>query len=145
MSTGKERPFEKEKEEEEKISSKVLSFYLIWSVIISLSVIVIGVITYLATDSTGYLTVPVDILLKSYGPNTAVFPHYLGTITYGVLKFKSFAIIQLGVLLLILSPFGRIFIQVLIYARERDRKFMVIAATVFAVLLFSLYLSRYIH
>ncbi|MCL4412468.1 MAG: DUF1634 domain-containing protein, partial [Candidatus Thermoplasmatota archaeon] len=68
-----------------------------------------------------------------------------GTITYGVLKFKSFAIIQLGVLLLILSPFGRIFIQVLIYARERDRKFMVIAATVFAVLLFSLYLSKYIH
>ncbi len=111
---------------------------------ISLAVIVIGVVEYVIIGNTGYLKVPLDVLIKSGGPSTNVFPHYLGAIAYGVLQFKSFGIIQLGILLLILSPIGRIFLQILIYAKERDRAFIAIAATVFVILLISLYLSRYI-
>ncbi|MCL4333244.1 MAG: DUF1634 domain-containing protein [Candidatus Thermoplasmatota archaeon] len=133
---------EKEKEEEEDISSKMLSVYLIWSVLVSLGVIVIGLVLYLATSSTGYVAVPLDVLIKSGGPTTTVFPHYLGSITGGVVKLKSFALIQLGVLLLILSPIGRIFLQILIYLKERDRPFVAIASVVFVILVISLFLSR---
>jgi len=135
---------QREKEEEENITSKILSFYLIWSVLISLTVIAIGVLEYLGTSTTGYAIVPLDQLIKSGGASTSVFPHYLGTIGAGVLKVKAFAIIQLGVLLLILSPIGRIFIQILIYAKERDRTFVVISTVVFFILLLSLYLSKFI-
>ncbi len=134
----------REKEEEEAISSKVLSFYLIWSVLISLGVIIIGTLEFIITGSTGYQRVPILILLKSGGQFTVVFPHTLGTIVFGVISVKSFAIIQLGLLLLILSPIGRIFIQILIYVKEKDRTFIYIATAVFIILLFSLYLSKYI-
>jgi uncharacterized membrane protein len=133
---------EREKEEEENISSKMLSVYLIWSVLVSLGVIVIGLIAYLVTSSTGYIRVPLDILLKSGGPTTTVFPHYLSSITSGVVTLKSFALIQLGILLLILSPIGRIFLQILIYVKERDRPFITIATVVFVILVISLFLSK---
>lgn len=141
---NRDSEIQREKEEEENISSKILSFYLIWSVLISITVIAIGVLEYLVTSSTGYAIVPLDQLIKSGGVSTNVFPHYLGTIGMGVLKVKAFAIIQLGILLLILSPIGRIFIQILIYARERDRAFVVISTVVFFILLLSLYLSKFI-
>ena len=111
---------------------------------ISLVVIIIGVVDYLATGSSGYFTVPLDVLFKSGGINTNVFPHFLGTISVGVIKLRAFAIIELGILLLILSPIGRIFLQILIYAKERDRTFIAIASAVFVILLISLYLSKYI-
>ncbi|MCL5873883.1 MAG: DUF1634 domain-containing protein [Candidatus Thermoplasmatota archaeon] len=133
---------EREKEEEEDISSRMLSVYLIWSVLISLGVIVIGLVAYLVTSSSGYIRVPLDILLKSGGPTTTVFPHYLNSITNGVIMLKSFAFIQLGILLLILSPIGRIFLQILIYVKERDRPFIAIATVVFVILVISLFLSK---
>lgn len=141
---NKESEIEREKEEEEDISSKMLSFYLIWSVIISLSIIAIGVIEYLATGSSGYLSVSLHKLLMSGGVSTMVFPHYIGTIGSGVIGVKSFAIIQLGILLLILSPIGRIFLQIVIYVKEKDRAFIAISTVVFVILLISLYLSKYI-
>lgn len=140
---GKEQ-LVREKREEDIISSKVLSFYLIWSVLISLGVIIIGTLEFIITGSTGYQRVPILILLQSGGHLTVVFPHTLGTIVFGVFRVKSFAIIQLGLLLLILSPLGRIFIQILIYVKEKDRTFVYIATAVFIILLFSLYLSKFI-
>lgn|GEM_PF-4737051 len=82
-------------------------------------------------------------LIKSGGIYTQVFPHYPATIGIGVLKLKSFAIIQLGILVLILSPTGRMFLQIFIYLRERDRTFVAIAATVFTILVISLYISKF--
>ncbi len=126
------------------LSSRVLSYYLIWSVLVSLTIIVIGTVEYLVTGSSGYVNLSLTQLLKAGGLSTTAFPHYIYTIITGMLEFKSFAIIQFGVLLLILSPIGRIFLQILIYAKERDRSFTVIAAVVFLILLASLYLSKFI-
>lgn len=122
-----------------------MSFYLIWSVLISLGVIAFGVIEFLVTGSTGYVKVPLDVLIKSGGEVTAIFPHYLGTITAGMIKLRAFAVIQFGILLLILSPIGRIFLQILIYVKEKDRPFVMTATVVFLILLASLYMSKFIH
>ncbi|MEM0140983.1 MAG: DUF1634 domain-containing protein [Thermoplasmatales archaeon] len=131
------------KEKEEDLSSKVLSQYLIWSVIISVSIIIFGTLQFLITGSSGYVKLPVLVLIKSGGIYTNVFPHYLNTIGTGILKVKSFAIIEFGILILVLSPIGRMFLQIFIYAKERDRNFVIIAASVFIILVFSLYISRF--
>ncbi|MEM0073352.1 MAG: DUF1634 domain-containing protein [Thermoplasmatales archaeon] len=134
---------EEKKEKAENLSSKVLSQYLIWSVIISVSIIIFGTIEFLVTGSSGYVNLPVFVLIKSGGIYTNVFPHYLNSIGVGLIKVKSFAVIEFGILVLILSPIGRMFLQIFIYARERDRNFIIIATSVFLILVFSLYISRF--
>lgn len=131
------------KEEEESVSSKFLSYYLIWSVMISLVIILFGILEFLVIGSSGYIKLPISILMKTGGQTANIFPHFLYPIVVGTVRLKSFAIIQLGVLLLILSPIGRIFLQVLIYVKERNRNFVIIATTVFLILIASLYLSKF--
>lgn len=135
---------EEVEEEEENITSKILSYYLIWSVIVSFVIILFGTLEFLSTGSSGYIKVPLDVLIRTGGEATQVFPHYLGTILYGIIKLKSFAIIQFGILILILSPIARIFLQFVIYTREKDKNFTIIAVTVFLILLLSLYLSKFV-
>lgn len=135
---------EKRKEEEVAVASKILVAYLIWSVIVSVSIIIIGVAEYLITGNTGYGNHPLSQLIVAHGSNSNAFPYYLGNIISGVIELKSFAIIQLGVLILLLTPFGRIFLQIFIFAKEKDRAFVAIATTVFIILLISLYMVRFI-
>jgi uncharacterized membrane protein len=141
----KKADIEVEKEEELDISSKLLSYYLIWSVMISLAVILFGTIEFLITGSSGYINLPINVLIKTGGPATTIFPHYVGPIVVGTLKLRSFAIIEMGILLLILSPMGRIFLQILIYVKERDRSYVAIATVVFLILIASLYLSKFVQ
>jgi|YelNatPaOPRAMG01_1025707.scaffolds.fasta_scaffold01868_15 uncharacterized membrane protein len=141
----KKAEIEAEKEEELDISSKLLSYYLIWSVMISLGVILFGTIEFLVTGSSGYVNLPITVLIKTGGPATTIFPHYVGPIVIGTLKLRSFAIIELGILLLILSPIGRIFLQILIYVKERDISYVAIATVVFLILIASLYLAKFVQ
>ncbi|MGC8546961.1 MAG: DUF1634 domain-containing protein [Thermoplasmata archaeon] len=135
---------QKTKQEEEAIASKILVAYLIWSVIISVTIIILGVAEYLITGNTGYGQHPLSQLITAHGSSANAFPYYLGNIIQGITQFKSFAIIQLGVLILLLTPFGRIFLQIFIFAKEKDRAFVAIATTVFIILLISLYMVRFI-
>jgi uncharacterized membrane protein len=135
---------QKNKQEEEAIASKILVAYLIWSVIISVTIIILGVLEYLITGNTGYGQHPLSQLISAHGSNANAFPYYIGNIIQGIIQFKSFAIIQFGVLILLLTPFGRIFLQIFIFAKEKDRAFVVIATTVFIILLISLYMVRFI-
>ncbi len=135
---------QKNKKEEEALASKILVAYLIWSVIISISIIIIGVLEYLITGNTGYGQHPLSQLITAHGNSVNAFPYYLNNIITGVTEFKSFAIIQLGVLILLLTPFARIFLQIFIFAMERDRAFVAIATTVFIILMISLYMIRFI-
>lgn len=134
----------KQPNSEESIANTLLSLFLIWSVVVSVSIIAFGVVEFLVTGSTGYIRLPVPILLKTGGLSTVAFPHTLPSIVLGVLTLKSFAVIQIGLLILLLTPLGRMFLQILIYVKERDRYFILIASTVLAILMFSLYLSRFI-
>lgn len=138
-----EGTIEKKKEEEEDLMSKLLSHYLIWSVVVSIVVIAFGTTEYIFTGSTGYIKLPALILIKTSGITPGVFPHFVPSIIGGVIQFKSFAIIQLGVLILLLTPLGRIFLQIFIFVKEKDRAFISIAATVFFILVLSLYISKF--
>ncbi len=134
---------EEMKGEELEIESRILVFYLIWSALIAVAIIVAGVLEFLITGNSGYKNISLPQLLTARG-NSLIFPFNPIQIIRGVIELKSFAIIQLGVILLLFTPFGRIFLQILIFAREKDRAFTVIAATVFVILLISLYTVRFL-
>jgi uncharacterized membrane protein len=59
-------------------------------------------------------------------------------IVRGAIALRPRAVIQLGVLLLILTPVVRVGFTVLVFLAQRDVKFVVITAFVLAVLLLSL-------
>jgi uncharacterized membrane protein len=61
----------------------------------------------------------------------------LGDIAHGVVRGNGPAIVMVGVLLLILTPITRVAVSLAVYARERDTTFVVISATVLALLIVS--------
>ena len=61
-----------------------------------------------------------------------------GTIWNGILTGDAVAIIQLGVLALILTPMTRVAMTAILFVTERDRIFVTITTIVFLVLIFGL-------
>jgi uncharacterized membrane protein len=59
-------------------------------------------------------------------------------IVRGALSLRGRGIIQLGLLLLIATPIARVAFSILGFAEERDRMYVLFAAIVLAVLLYSL-------
>lgn len=55
---------------------------------------------------------------------------------------QSRGVIQLGLLLLILTPVARVVFSVLAFALERDLTYVVVTLVVLAILLYSLFFSR---
>lgn len=134
----------KANEKENVLITKVLTAYLIWSVIISVAIIVLGVILFIITGNTGYKSTNLNSLITAKG-STSTYPFYMGQILSGLMEIKSFALIQLGVLILLLTPFGRILLQFFIFLYEKDYKFTIIALVVFLILMFSLYMVSFIN
>lgn len=59
-------------------------------------------------------------------------------IVRGVRRFDSRSVIQLGLVLLILTPVARVVLCVVGFARQRDKLYVAISCLVLAVLLYSL-------
>ncbi len=69
------------------------------------------------------------------------FPDTLGQVAAGLLVLRPQAVITLGLLVLIATPIVRVATSILVFAFERDRKYIVITSSVLAILLLSLFLS----
>jgi uncharacterized membrane protein len=54
----------------------------------------------------------------------------------------SAAIIQLGLVLLLATPIARVALSLIVFARQRDRLYVAVSATVLALLLLSLFAGR---
>jgi uncharacterized membrane protein len=70
------------------------------------------------------------------------FPHTLGEVWMGLLGLHPQAIIALGLLLLIATPVVTVTASAIAFAIERDRRFVVIALLVLAILITSFLLGR---
>lgn len=70
------------------------------------------------------------------------FPHTLPTLWAGLLALHPQAIIELGAVVLILTPFLRVAVSVVTFALERDRKYVVITLIVLIVLIISFLLGK---
>ena len=70
------------------------------------------------------------------------FPHTIGEVWVGLLGLNPLAIIALGLLLLIATPVVTVTTSAIAFAIERDRRFVVIAVLVLAILITSFLLGR---
>jgi len=129
-----------------RLMQRVLSNTLLYGVILSTSIIIIGLVYMAASYSTGYscdfTTASLSCLLNY---NAAVIPHgdypnTLSSIASGLVRLKPFAIIQLGVIVLLATPVFRVLASLILFAVEKDKPFVWITLFVLLVLLFSLFI-----
>lgn len=97
-------------------------------VMLSASIILIGLVLYLITGTSGYdnNTYPTNPLLL------------LGDI----LTFKPYAIMMIGLLILILTPIFRVGVSIIVFIKEKDKLYILITALVFIILMISLVLGK---
>ncbi len=109
-----------------------------WGVALSFAIIVVGITLLLLTGQSGYSQAGSDdissILQYRATPN---FPNTLSDVFTGVLVLKPFAIISLGLLVLIALPVLRVALSVVAFARQRDWVYFMITAFVLTMLLLS--------
>lgn len=97
-------------------------------VILAAIVIITGLVLFLATGDSGY---PGD-----------TYPISFSAILSGLLAFKAAAVIQTGLLLLILTPVLRVFVSLFLFWAERDYRYVIITAIVFVILILSFVLGK---
>ena len=125
-------------EEMNVIVSKVLRY----GVILSSAVILAGTLLLLAANglsSTGqYLY---------YNPGEVphgAFPVSLSALGQGLLAFSPFAVIELGVLMLLATPVSRVAFSIFLFAAERNRMYVYVTLGVLCLLLFSMIATPFI-
>ena len=97
-------------------------------VLISGTIITIGLFLFLITGKSGY-------------PGHS-FPTKFGDILHGLFALKSYAIILTGLFLLILTPIFRVFVSIFVFWKEKDRMYVIITMIVFIILMISLALGK---
>lgn len=110
----------KEIDDIEKIIGKIMQI----GVLIAAFVIVVGILDLLITGSTGY--------------PAGIHPHAPGTILQGVMQFKSYAIMMLGIFLLILTPVLRVVVSIYAFIKEKDRLYTWITTIVLIILIIAM-------
>ena len=121
----------------------VVSKTLLYGVLASTGIIVVGLILMASTNSTGYAcdsAGDVSKCLLSFNVlSSEIYPASLGSIVSGLLQLKPFAVIQLGVIVLLATPVVRVGTSLLLFASEKDRAFVLITLFVLAVLIVSFF------
>ncbi len=109
-----------------------------WGVILSFVIVLTGIGGVLVTGQTGYGQIQFEDLNSLVGYRTPPeFPNTLGQVWSGALSFKPYAIIALGLIILIAIPVLRVAVSVIAFWRERDWLYVSITAFVLFVLLLS--------
>ena len=124
----------------------VLSNTLLYGVLASTGVIILGLIMLAATSSTGYAcdssgdVLSCILSFKSSFTPSQLYPNTLASVVSGLVAVKPFAIIQLGVIILLATPVFRVGSSLVLFAFEKDRAFVLITLFVLVVLLFSFFI-----
>lgn len=106
----------------------IISQSLRWGVIVSAVIIAAGMILYLLTGDSGY--------------PAGFFPTSILQVLGDAARFKSFAVIDLGLLLLIATPIFRVAASIIAFIFDRDRPYVLITTYVLAMLILSLLLGK---
>jgi len=97
-------------------------------VFVSAAVMIIGVLILLITGDSGY---PAD-----------EFPRQLTQIFQGVIAFRAYAWLMLGLFLLILTPVLRVVISIYAFYKEKDHLYVYITIFVLLILLFAMFVGH---
>lgn len=120
-----------------------ISYGLRAGVLLSAAIIAVGVLWLALTQDTGYAKVlphhlP-DILAFHQASGPAFFPTSVVAVACGAAAGKPYAIIGLGMLLLIATPVVRVALSVFFFLAQRDWLYVGITLFVLGVLLLSLF------
>jgi uncharacterized membrane protein len=115
-----------------------------WGVILSFVIVAVGVVALALTDQTGYQQTHFGDLnsLITYHADHPGFPNSVGDVWAGVFDFRPYAIISLGLLILIAIPVMRVAVSVIAFIFERDWLYVAITFFVFVMLLLSFALGE---
>jgi uncharacterized membrane protein len=121
----------------------VISYGLRIGVLVSAAIIAIGVLWMAVTRDTGYARVLPhhlsEILAFHQAAGPAFFPTSVREIVRGAAAGKPYAIVGLGLLLLIATPVVRVALSVFFFLAQRDWLYVGITLFVLGVLLVSLF------
>ncbi|GAK48587.1 putative membrane protein [Secundilactobacillus oryzae JCM 18671] len=92
-------------------------------VFISAAILALGLLLFLINQSGGY--------------PAGQHPQTILTILSGVVAFKPFAIMMLGLFCLILTPVLRVVVSIYAFAKEHDTQYVVITTIVLIILVIS--------
>ncbi|HEY3358031.1 MAG TPA: DUF1634 domain-containing protein [Polyangia bacterium] len=120
----------------------LISSVLRIGVIVSAGVIALGVIAFALTRDTGYARVLPhhlrDLLAFHQRRGPGYFPTNVVQVVEGALHLRPYAIIALGMALLVATPVVRVALSVAFFAAQRDWVYVVITLFVLGVLVVSL-------
>ena len=125
---------------------RILSKTLLYGVLASTVVVILGLIILAVKGSTGYAcdgsgdALSCIVSFKSSYSPSQLYPDTLAAVASGLLALKPFAIIQLGVIILLATPVLRVGSSLVLFAYEKDRAFVLITLFVLLVLLFSFFI-----
>ncbi len=105
-------------------------------VVIAALVVLTGGVAYLAGHGG-------DITAKRAFVSEPMELRSVPEIVRGALSWRSLALIQFGLLLLIATPIARVAFSILAFAMQRDGTYVVVTLIVLSLLLFSLVGMRY--
>lgn len=108
-----------------------ISYVLRIGVMVSGAVILVGLVYFLVRGTGSTTSTTAEELLRGGGKVILVSP---GSILAGLAALDPVAIIQVGVLLLILTPMMRVGMTILLFGAQRDWTFVAITCVVFLVL-----------
>ncbi len=121
----------------------VISHTLLIGVLLSAAVILTGIALFALNHNTGYAPVLPhhlsDLIAYRQDRGPGYFPSSLAAVLSGAAAGKPYAIIGLGILLLIATPVIRVALSVFFFLEQRDRLYVAITLIVFSVLLFGLF------
>ncbi len=100
-------------------------------VLLAAAIVVAGMIGYLVTSQSTHV---------GYGVFVGVGPALssLYAVARSALHLHAAAVMQLGLIVLILTPVARVALSAVAFARERDRLYVALTLVVLAILLFGL-------
>lgn len=126
-----------------------VAYALRWGVLLSLAVILLGSVLLFARGETGYqgqhVSGPgaVDALTAYHESGAASwFPTTPSEVVSGVRAGRPYAVITLGLLILIATPVFRVAVSVVTFLWERDRTYALITLYVLGVLLVSFVIGK---
>lgn len=110
----------------------VLGNLLRIGVIIAGSVVIIGAVLFLVRHG---LEIPSYHIFK---PDSFNFSDFRDLFR-GIITFRSVSIMEIGILLLIATPFLRVLFSVFAFAYEKDYMYVIFTVIVFIILIFSFF------
>lgn len=116
-----------------------IAHLLRWGVGISFVIVTLGIGLLLFTGQTGYQSIRLDDLnsIVKYQSGPPEYPNSINDIVAGIVAFKPYALIALGLLILIAIPVMRVAVSVLAFLIERDWVYVAITAFVLLTLILS--------